>query len=212
MFNLFNESKLISLSVFLIMYIGYLKNKPKLIYLMLVILLCLIYFYREPMINTLNVYMNDTVVLAPAYGVVKKIVYDDNTIHIIIILSVNDIHTQYYPIRGHIKSIEHDPSGKYALAYKLNKSSMNEKNITTIVPKTDIGGDVIIIQIAGCFVRRISNVKKTKGSKVEPAEKLGMIKFGSRVDLIIPRKQFDLKIKEGQYMHGPDTVIGAYAL
>jgi phosphatidylserine decarboxylase len=212
MFNFFNESKLISLFIFLIIYIGYLRGNNKLIYFMLVVLLFFIYFYREPSINTHGENIDDNMVLSPAYGVVKKIIYNNNNIHIIIFLSINDIHIQYYPIRGKIKSIEYDPSGKYELAYELNKSSMNEKNITTIIPKANIGGNVIIKQIAGYLVRRISNVKKIIGSGVEPVEKMGMIKFGSRVDLIIPQQYFDLKITEGQYVYGPDTIIGKYSL
>ena len=182
----------------------------KIIITLLFIILFYIYFHRHPPINIPHI--NDNIILAPAYGTIKKIKYKDNYIHIIIFLSPLDVHVQYYPIRGNVIKQEHDFSGKYHLAFQLNKSDLNEKVITTIKPSININ-NIIVQQIAGFFVRRISTTIKNipkNGINIEPGNKLGMIHFGSRVDLILPSNNLHLFVKENQYVYGPYTQIGLY--
>src|SRR5271165_1201681 len=101
-------------------------------YFFLVVILLLCYFYRKPVINVTDIKFLRNFVMSPAYGTIKKIIIKDDIIHIIIYLSLFDIHRQYYPTNGIVIEQIHDMTGKYELAYELNKSSKNEKVITTI--------------------------------------------------------------------------------
>jgi phosphatidylserine decarboxylase len=174
------------------------------------VILFVLFFNRHPEINIGKI--NNNEVLSPSYGTIKKIIKSNNRITIIIFLSPLDIHVQYYPIYGKVISQVHDLNGKYELAYKLNKSNENEKVITTIKPTIDIP-NIIVKQIAGFVVRRITTVIENipkEGLPVKPANKLGMIKLGSRVDLELPSNDFILLVKENQKVYGPYTKIGYY--
>jgi phosphatidylserine decarboxylase len=156
----------------------------------------------------MRIFSNEDIVYSPAYGKIMKIQYlQGNKLHIAIFLSPIDIHRQYIPIDGYIKDIQYDRTGKFALAYKANKSDDNEKYITTLSTKY---GDIKIYQIAGKLVRRISNYMKI-GTEVSTGEQIGIIHFGSRVDIIIPNVSlFKLLVKEGEYMRGLDSKLGYY--
>lgn len=164
---------------------------------------------RHPKVTIDPKNIDDETVLSPSYGTIKKIGYTKTHVHIIIFLSVTDVHVQYYPIRGIVTDQVHDDIGTYHLAYKLNKSDKNEKVITTIKPKLNIG-DILVYQIAGLVARRISTTLTEINEEVEPSQKLGMIYLGSRVDLILPKRNLELYVKENDYVHGFNTVIGRY--
>lgn len=177
-----------------------------------------IYFNRHPDIDIIPTEVSDEHILAPSYGTIKKIIHNQDNIHIVIFLSPKDVHVQYYPIRGTVTYQHHDMTGQFELAYELGKSSKNEKMITHIKPKIDIP-EIKIYQIAGYFVRRIETELKYVGEKVEPSQKLGMIKFGSRVDIIIPnanantnKHSIQLNVHEGMEIKGPHTVLGKVIL
>ena len=168
---------------------------------MVTVLVLLVIFYRDPPIKT---GFPDNVVMGPCYGRVKKIMRDANLYRIIIFLSPLDVHTQTMPVNGFVADATYDATGKFDLAYKVDKSRFNEKMTTTIVnPEL---GPVKVRQIAGKMVRRISNPNK-KGKDVKCGEKLGMIKFGSRVDIEVFAPGLVIDVKEGQYVHGSDTMI-----
>jgi phosphatidylserine decarboxylase len=109
---------------------------------------------------------------------------------------------------GIITSQIYDNTGKFNLAYDLNKSKYNEKVITTL-HNSFINDDIEIYQIAGFFVRRIEN-EKYDNKFIIIGSKLGMIRFGSRVDLVLPSKGLRLDVKENDYVNGPYTKIGEY--
>lgn len=178
----------------------------KKIIIVICILLLLAFFYRYPT-ETIRE-RNVDQVYSPAYGKILSIKRrSDNTLYIAIFLSPLDIHYQFFPISGKVKDIIHDHTGKYELAYELNKSNDNEKCIHIINNKH---GDFILYQIAGFLVRRISPYDKV-GEIYESGEKLGLIHFGSRVDLIIPKADvFQLYVKEGDYMSGSESMIGEF--
>ena len=174
--------------------------------LIFVILLFLAFFYRYPRENIRE--GNQDRVYSPAYGKIMSIKRrDDNTLYIAIFLSPLDIHYQFFPVSGKVKDIEYDATGKFELAYELNKSNENEKCIHVINNKH---GDFIVYQIAGFLVRRISYYDKV-GETYESGECIGIIKLGSRVDLIIPKADvFRLYVKEGDYMSGSESLIGEF--
>lgn len=168
-----------------------------------------IYFYRKPSIQTIRQF-NYNLIYSPAFGTIKKVepLPKTNQLFIAIFLSPLDIHYQYMPIRGTVMSIKHDSIGVYHLAFDLEKSKDNEKMIYEIHTKH---GTLVLYQIAGFLVHRISTdleVKKT----YETGEQVGMIKFGSRVDLLIPNAdRFRLNTKcivDAKVT--PDIIFGSY--
>lgn len=173
-------------------------------YIGLIFIFFLFYFYRKP---NHSIYLNNfNKVFSPAYGRVMEIRERKDNIYIAIFLSPFDIHYQFIPINGEIIDYKYDNNGKFELAYNLNKSKYNEKTITKL---KNMRGIFYIYQIAGFLVRRIENYKKIN-DKVKTGQTLGLIHFGSRVDLIVPKKDFILKIKKNQYLNGPDSIIGIY--
>ena len=187
-------------------------NKTNLIILCLVVIiiaivLLLLFFYRFP--NERQCKPEDkSIVYSPAYGRIMKITErDDGTLYIAIFLSPLDVHYQFFPVSGTVTNIEHDHNGKFELAYELNKSNDNEKCIHVI---NNEYGDFTVYQIAGFLVRRISPYD-TIGQKAVSGKCMGLIQFGSRVDIIIPQSnRFKLLVGEGDYVNAENTILGHY--
>lgn len=167
------------------------------------ILIFLFYFYRLPSQKIMKSYDK---VYSPGYGRILDIKKTKSKIYLAIFLTPFDVHYQMIPISGIIKEIKYDSTGKYNLAYNLNKSKDNEKIIYKL---TNTRGDFFIYQIAGFLVRRITSFVKEE-DKVNVGEKLGIIHFGSRVDLILPSNNFKLMVKKGDYLYGSHSLIGQY--
>lgn len=162
-----------------------------------ILVLLVINFYRKPLVQVIRRNNTDKVYF-PAFGTVKKIEkMDGNRLFVAIFLSPLDIHYQYMPVQGVIRHIKHDDEGVYHLAFDMEKSILNEKMIYTI---DTTHGPMTLFQIAGFLVRRIVTDLKV-GQRVETGEQVGMIKFGSRVDLILPSAD--------QFLLDPRCVVGA---
>ena len=156
--------------------------------LMFVFLAFTIFFFRDP---EREVGKN---IVSPADGKVikiKKIKDPDvgDSIKVSIFMSILDVHVNRMPMDGKILKIER-VEGKFFPAYS-EESEKNEKNI--ILAETKIG-KIKIIQIAGIFARRIVCYAK-EGKNIAKGERIGMIKFGSRVDLILPKDKVRLRIR-----------------
>lgn len=165
--------------------------KTILILILYVLLLLVINFYRKPRVQRIRLHNTDKVYF-PAFGTVKKVEkMEGNRLFIAIFLSPLDIHYQYMPVKGVIRDIQHDDQGVYHLAFDMEKSKLNEKMIYTIDTPH---GEMKLFQIAGFLVRRIVTDLHV-GQTVETGEQVGMIKFGSRVDLILPANRFRLDEK-----------------
>jgi len=167
----------------------------------------LLFFYRFPG-ERKCIPSDRNKVYSPAYGRIMKITERaDGTTYIAIFLSPLDIHYQFFPVSGTVKRIDYDHNGKFELAYELNKSNDNEKCIHVI---NNEYGDFTIYQIAGFLVRRISPYD-VLGQAAVSGKCMGLIHFGSRVDIIIPQNhRFKLKVKEGEYVNGDTTILGQY--
>lgn len=156
--------------------------------LMFVFLAFTIFFFRDP---EREIGKN---IVSPADGKVIKIekIKDSDvgdSIKVSIFMSILDVHVNRMPMDGKILKIER-VEGKFFPAYS-EESEKNEKNI--ILAETKIG-KIKIIQIAGIFARRIVCYVK-EGKNIAKGERIGMIKFGSRVDLILPKDKVRLKIR-----------------
>lgn len=120
-----------------------------------------------------------------------------------IFLSTFNVHVQRIPINGTIEKVEYI-QGKFLNIVNDKYHNDNERQLCLM--KADQGFDVIFVQIAGMVARRIvCNLKD--GQKVKAGERFGCIKFGSRVDVYLP-KEVKIKVKVGQTMIGGESVIG----
>lgn len=153
----------------------------------LLILLAILYFYRGA---TLPILYPNTII-SPAEGRILKIVKHKDMYQVAIFLNIHNIHVQYAPIDGKIVSMKYKP-GTFKPAYLFEKSQYNERLETIMDTKA---GRVMVVQLAGLIARTIVPFKEI-GNDLQQGEPMGLIKFGSRVDLWIPTST-KLKIQEG---------------
>ena len=165
------------------------------------------YFFRDPN----RIIPLDDFIVSPADGTITCIGETNNPLDIennnevytkvSIFLSIFDVHVNRMPIAGTIKEIKYIP-GKFINATLDKSSEQNEKNIIKISNGTY---DYFVVQIAGLIARRIvCNVNKNQDLK--KGERIGIIKFGSRVDLYLPKSNKVL-VSKGQKVIGGETII-----
>jgi phosphatidylserine decarboxylase len=118
-----------------------------------------------------------------------------------IFLNVFNVHVNRSPIAGQITDVAYQ-RGKFGNAMGAISADENEKNIVTVRGEA---GTVVFKQIAGLLARRIVFTKKI-GDTVACGERVGLIKFGSRVDVILPAAA-DLKVKVGDHVAGGSSLL-----
>ncbi len=118
-----------------------------------------------------------------------------------IFLAVWNVHVNRSPAAGTITNLEYRP-GKFLAAMRERASLENEQNVFTLV--TD-AGEVVFKQIAGLIARRVVSWKKA-GEKVARGERIGLVRFGSRVDLWVP-KEAEILVKVGDNVRGGSSVL-----
>jgi phosphatidylserine decarboxylase len=126
-----------------------------------------------------------------------------------IFLSVFDVHVNRSPIAGTITEVRY-LKGKYLNAMNPASADQNEQNIVTVRGDggDGLGGcEVVFKQIAGLLARRIVFVPKV-GSVIGRGERVGLIKFGSRVDVVIP-VEAELRVKPGMRVKGGASILAA---
>ena len=168
--------------------------------LLLLTLILLVIFYRY---SPHDKRYSDNIIISPAEGTVTYLAQNNDKINISIYLNFLDNHTQIYPVNGLLFKTIYDDTGKFELANDIIKSRLNEKKIHTIKMKN--GSYVKVTQIAGFFLRRIVSAKKVN-EKVVAGEYLGMIKFGSRVDLEFDGNISKILVEEGQRINIGDMI------
>lgn len=136
----------------------------------------MLWFFRDPERE-----IAEGRVISPADGVVQSIMpWKDGRTRVAIFMSPLNVHVNRAPLAGTITSVEHIPGG-YVPAF--NKESENNERVVWHFD-TEIG-DVEMIQIAGAVARRIVPYVP-RGCKVEQGDRIGLIRFGSRVDVYLP--------------------------
>jgi len=148
-------------------------------------------------------------ILSPADGRVVKIGPSEKEgpgTKISIFLSPLDVHINRAPVGGKVEEVRYQ-SGRFFAAYKDEASENNERNALKIV---DAKGRILkVVQVAGVLARRIvCHVKK--GDSLQQGQRLGLIMFGSRVDLFLPETSH-VKVAVGQHVKGGETIIGRFA-
>jgi phosphatidylserine decarboxylase len=164
------------------------------------------YFFRDP---ERSIPIEPGLLLAPADG--KIVVVSPQSSHraepsgtlVSIFLSVFDVHVNRAPMAGTVVDVRYQP-GKFLAAFRPDASAMNEQNVVTLK-----AGDasVIVRQIAGILARRIV-CRVQAGDALSAGERFGLIRFGSRVDILIP-PAFAVRARLGQRVRGGESVLAS---
>jgi phosphatidylserine decarboxylase len=161
-----------------------------------------LWFFRDP---SRAVPTDPGLIVSPGDGKVEEAEWiettEGNRVRITIFLSVFDVHVNRVPVGGTVTSVEHR-DGLYLNAMKPESAVMNEQTMVTI----DAGGYTVAFkQIAGLLARRIvCNLQP--GQRVERGQRMGLIKFGSRVDVLMPADA-DLRVQAGDRVKGGSSVL-----
>lgn len=123
-------------------------------------------------------------------------------IQVSVFLSIFDVHVNRIPFPGRIGSVDRR-RGRFFLAFFERASAENEQVAVEI---EHAGGTLVVKQIAGFFARRIV-CRATEGARVERGERFGLIKFGSRVDHVLPTGS-EVRVRVGDRVRAGETVIG----
>jgi phosphatidylserine decarboxylase len=173
------------------------------------LLITILQFFRNP---TRTITIDENHILAPADGkvvVIEEVMeneyFKDKRLQISIFMSPINVHINRYPISGIVKYSKYHP-GLFLVAWHPKSSTDNER--TTIVVKHKNGQEVLFRQIAGAMARRIVNYAKENDTAAQGNE-FGFIKFGSRVDLLLPTT-VKVKVQLEQVVTGPQTVIATF--
>lgn len=157
------------------------------------------YFFRDPLRQIPN---EDDIIISAADGKVTRVEDRENGKFVSVFLSPIDVHINRSPITGKVTRVELF-QGKKAPATGKQASETNERNAITIEGEKMT---VICTQIVGILARRIVCWSKV-GDNLEIGEKYGLIKFGSRTDLLMPLNT-EILVKVGDRVVGGETIIG----
>ncbi len=177
----------------------------------LVLTLWCVFFFRDPERFTPQ---GKNLIISPADGVVNLIeenatppaeleLANNDWTKISIFLNVFNVHVNRTPITGEITKVNYR-AGKFVSANLEEASTENERN--SAIVKTKDGQQIVFVQVAGLVARRIVSDLK-EGQKVQAGDRYGIIRFGSRADIYLP-KTSKVKALVGQTMVGGETVIG----
>ena len=166
----------------------------------------ILHFFRNPI---REVEINNKHIIAPSDGklVVLEEVFENEFLKVdctqlSIFMSPLNVHKQWYPVNGEVVYSKNH-NGKYLVAWHPKSSIENERS--TIVIQTEENQRVLFRQIAGAVARRICNYSSI-GDKVNQNMEAGFIKFGSRIDVFIPKKS-KIKVSLNDIIIGGETIL-----
>lgn len=199
----------ITIISFILIVIGIYSNnnfiKFGLILIAILIMIFTLNFFRDPERKTP---VKEKIIVSPADGKVLfvKNITDQRFLHgeakmIAIFMSPLNVHVNRIPISGRVEYIKYH-QGEFIAAFEDKASEKNERNEIGITSKY---GKVLFIQIAGFVARRIVSDLKI-GDVVNIGERFGMIKFGSRVDVIVPPDWIE-KVKKNDILCAGETIL-----
>jgi phosphatidylserine decarboxylase len=167
--------------------------------------LFIFYFFRDP--NRV-IPSEPGAVVSPADGHVVEIVDEafDGVPgrRISIFLSIWDVHVQRAPVAGRVARMEYKP-GKF---YAALRSSASEKNEQNVISLTTPEGTLVFKQIAGAIARRVI-FWKSEGQAVARGERVGLIRFGSRVDIWLPAAA-QITVQRRQMVKGGESILAKW--
>ena len=161
-----------------------------------------LWFFRDP---RRTIPTGDGLIVSPGDGLVTETAAietpDGPRRRISIFLSVFDVHVNRSPIGGVLSRVRYQ-KGQYLNAMNPASAERNEQNVVTVRGE---GFEVTFKQIAGLLARRIV-FNHGEGERVERGQRVGLIKFGSRVDVVIPAEA-ELRVKVGERVKGGSSVL-----
>ena len=161
-----------------------------------------LWFFRDPQ---REIPRGAGLIVSPADGVVTETVRIDTPQgarqRVSIFLNVFDVHVNRSPIAGEVTSVRYQ-KGKFLNAMNEESAERNEQNIVTVRGE---GMEIVFKQIAGLIARRIV-FNHREGDRVERGQRVGLIKFGSRTDMILPAEA-EIRVKTGQRVKGGSSII-----
>jgi len=171
----------------------------------LLFLFCL-NFFRDPKRIVPN---GENLIVSPADGKIIRIetINDEEigeSIVISIFLNIFNVHVNRMPMTGSFREVQYK-KGKFLMAFDHKACDENERNTINIVTNF---GLLRIVQITGLIARRIICYAK-EGDSMEIGERLGFMRFGSRIDMIVP-STINLNVKIGEKVVGNSTIIGTF--
>jgi phosphatidylserine decarboxylase len=174
-------------------------------FLLTILAIWVAWFFRDPERSGER---GPDVVIAPADGRVVMIteVDEPSFLHgrakrVSIFMNVFNVHVNRYPVSGIVRFVHYNP-GKFLNA-ATDKSSLENEQMSVGIEAS--GRRILVRQIAGLIARRIANYSR-EGLHVEQGERMGIIRFGSRVDVFLPRDA-DVKVPVGVKTSAGTTVI-----
>jgi len=166
-----------------------------------------IYFFRDPERETPD---GENLIISPADGVVvlvkdyqEEVYMKEKATQISIFLSPLDVHVNRNPISGKLEYLKYHP-GKYLMAWNEKASDLNERADFGVLHSS--GTKLFFKQITGFLARRIV-YHIEQGDSLKAGERFGMMKFGSRMDIIVP-SNVSINVKEGDRTVAGESVIG----
>ncbi len=162
-------------------------------------------FFRDP---ERTIPSDTSAVVSPADGRVLEIV--DETLgeragrRISIFLAIWNVHVNRSPMAGKIIQIDYRP-GKFHMAMKKAASGENEQNVITLQTER---GEIVFKQIAGWVARRVILWKKN-GEEVARGERIGIVRFGSRMDVWLPQN-VQIVVKPGDNVAGGSSILARW--
>jgi phosphatidylserine decarboxylase len=162
-----------------------------------------LWFFRDP---RRRIPQGEGLVVSPADGKVTEVARintpDGEKIRISIFLNVFDVHVNRAPVGGVIREVRY-AKGEFLNAMNPLSAERNEQNLAVIA--SDDGYQASLKQIAGLLARRIVFSRKV-GDRVERGERIGMMKFGSRTDVVLPGFA-DVQVKVGDRVKGGSDIL-----
>ena len=190
----------------LITVLIYFFGKPWIAILPLIITLFMVLFFRDP---ERKIPEGKAIFVSPADGkvILIKDVYEKDYLkaeskEISIFMSLLNVHVNRSPCDGKVSLVKHS-SGKFLVAHK-DAASMENENTVMVLEGKD--GKIVVRQVAGFLARRIV-CRAEVGDKLRRGERYGMIKFGSRLDVYLP-KDVKIKVKAGDKIKAGETILG----
>ncbi|MGI9139792.1 MAG: phosphatidylserine decarboxylase family protein [Gemmatimonadaceae bacterium] len=163
------------------------------------------YFFRDPERTGER---GDSIIVSPADGKIVMITevqepsfIGGSAIRISVFMNVFNVHVNRYPIDGTVRYIHYNP-GRFLNA-ATEKSSLENEQMSVGLETT--GGRILVRQIAGLIARRIVTYSK-EGQQVRQGERMGIIRFGSRVDVFMPTDS-KVRVKVGETSYAGVTVL-----
>jgi phosphatidylserine decarboxylase len=161
-----------------------------------------LWFFRDPQ---REIPKGEGLLVSPADGLVTETVRIETPNgprqRISIFLNVFDVHVNRSPIAGEITAVRYQ-KGKFLNAMNQECAERNEQNIVTVHGE---GMEIVFKQIAGLIARRIVFNHRV-GDRIERGQRVGLIKFGSRTDIILPAEA-EIRVKAGQRVKGGSSII-----